>query len=411
MRNVVIILLAFVIGVNCFSQTKQPVKQKLNYLGNLIYLDENSDFHQNSFVLGWHWYSGYKMSSALSVNQIHVSSEVPKYEFGPLRYLNPEIDRIAHNANMTLTTPWISSNHWVGYPVAYNIAFLYEPTYKVDLSKPAESFVPRQYDTTRYAFGFGTVRGFIDNTYGNENYDRLQLFNNDSIRNQVVLADPWVCNDLATIIAPNEIVNKIITNIDTIYNIYNKSIPQNYLASIENTNPKTDVSKRDQGSNQLEITPSQLHQNNLASLNPKLNFNENRLLNNPTFNQVYDTIFFIRSYDSKFRFEFKNTPSWFSNSPIVQPNRLNSFNNLSVSLSYPVYKTLILGTEFRQETFYVQYDGKDNSGQDMTFYQQPNVSTFGITLRYSPFDIGNRIKPFGQLALGGNSVGFGSWNE
>ena len=92
MRKIVIILLAFIIGVNCFSQTKQPVKQKLNYLGNLIYLDENSDFHQNSFVLGWHWYSGYKMSSALSVNQIHVNSEVPKYEFGPLRYLNPEIE-------------------------------------------------------------------------------------------------------------------------------------------------------------------------------------------------------------------------------------------------------------------------------------------------------------------------------
>lgn len=162
MRKIIIILMTLIIGVNCFSQTKQPVKQKLNYLGNLIYLDENSDFHQSSFVLGWHWYSGYKMSSALSVNQIHVNSEVPN-GLGGLRYLNPNIERIAHNANMTLTTPWISSNHWVGYPIANNIAFLYEPTYKVDLSKPAESFVPRQYDTTKYAFGFGTVRGFIDN--------------------------------------------------------------------------------------------------------------------------------------------------------------------------------------------------------------------------------------------------------
>ena len=43
MRKIVIILLALLIGVNCFSQTKQPVKQKLNYMGSLIYLDENSD--------------------------------------------------------------------------------------------------------------------------------------------------------------------------------------------------------------------------------------------------------------------------------------------------------------------------------------------------------------------------------
>ena len=223
MRKIVIILMALVIGVNCFSQTKQPVKQKLNYLGNLIYLDENSDFLQNSFVLGWHWYSGYKMSSALSVNQIHVNSEVALYQYGPLRYLNPNIDRIAHNANMTVNTPYIG-HHWHpgnGWFISNNIAFQYEPTYKVDLTKPADSFVPRQYDTTRYAFGFGTVRGLIDNTYGNENYDRLQLFNNDSIRNQVVLANPWVCNDLATIIQCDTTPQHDIKH-DIVVNIYNK---------------------------------------------------------------------------------------------------------------------------------------------------------------------------------------------
>ena len=81
MKKIVIIFLALVIGVNCFSQTKQPVKQKLNYLGNLIYLDENSDFLQNSFVLGWHWYSGYnsveKLYMAKVVRLDHRSSPYP----------------------------------------------------------------------------------------------------------------------------------------------------------------------------------------------------------------------------------------------------------------------------------------------------------------------------------------------
>jgi hypothetical protein len=85
---------------------------------------------------------------------------------------------------------------------------------------------------------------------------------------------------------------------------------------------------------------------------------------------------------------------------------MNIFNNLSVSIYYPLYKTLLIGAEYRQETFYVIYDGKDNKGKNMTYYQQPNLSTFGVSLRYSPFDLGKNFKPFGQVFLGGNIVGF-----
>jgi hypothetical protein len=119
----------------------------------------------------------------------------------------------------------------------------------------------------------------------------------------------------------------------------------------------------------------------------------------------YDTLTFYRSYDSKYRFEFKNTPSWFSSSPIVQPNRLNNFNNLSISLYYPVTKTILLGAEFRQETFYINYDDKEKSGQDFTFFMQPNISTYGLLIRYLPLDICCRIKPYGQIEIGGNSTG------
>ncbi len=202
MKKLLFLTIVLFFGYECFAQTIQPSKQKLNYFGNSIFLDEHSDFHQNNFVFSWHWFNGYKMSSALGINQIHIFSEVPLYPDGPLRFLDPDIDRIAHNTNMIVNTPYIG-HHWHpgnGWFISHNIGFMYEPTYKVDTSNPSVSFQPRKYDTTRYAFGFANVKGFIDTTFGAENYNRLQLFDNDSIRNQIVLSEPWISNGLKTIV-------------------------------------------------------------------------------------------------------------------------------------------------------------------------------------------------------------------
>jgi hypothetical protein len=119
----------------------------------------------------------------------------------------------------------------------------------------------------------------------------------------------------------------------------------------------------------------------------------------------YDTIFFIRSIDSKFRFEFKNTPSWFFNQPKLQPYEISKFNNLQISLFYPVSRGLLLGVDFRQETYYVEYDGYNSKGQLATVLQHPNFSTFSLSLRYNPFDISKKIKAFGQLTFGANTYG------
>jgi hypothetical protein len=141
---------------------------------------------------------------------------------------------------------------------------------------------------------------------------------------------------------------------------------------------------------------SQIHSNNISSSKYDTKFQF----------PLYDTCMFIRSYDTRFRFEFKNTPSWFTNTAIIQPFQLNKFNNLSVSLFYPIYKTLILGADFRQETFYLEYTGTNNQDQHLRYYQQPNLSTFGLSFRYTPFDLSEHFKPFGQLLIGANKYGF-----
>jgi hypothetical protein len=155
----------------------------------------------------------------------------------------------------------------------------------------------------------------------------------------------------------------------------------------------------------IELSQTYNNNENLLVMAQKKYSNDLNELLIPENHKLLDTIFFIRSYDSKFRFEFKNTPAWFYQFPIIQPSRQSNFNNLSMSLYYPVYKTLLLGAEFRQETFYVVYDGKDSKGNDATYYQQPNFSSLGLSLRYSHFDIGDNIKPFVQLFVGWNIAG------
>lgn len=159
-----------------------------------------------------------------------------------------------------------------------------------------------------------------------------------------------------------------------------------------------------------EISPSQvsfnIQSNNQIQNLRNIEFSDMKIKPFPDYSATkYDTLIIYRSYDSKFRFEFKNTPSWFSSSPIVQPNRLNNFNNLSISLHYPVTKSILIGAEFRQETFYINYDDKEKSGQDFTYFMQPNFSTYGLSIRYLPIDLCCRIKPYGQIEIGGNSAG------
>lgn len=120
----------------------------------------------------------------------------------------------------------------------------------------------------------------------------------------------------------------------------------------------------------------------------------------------YDTIFIIRSYDNKFRFEFKNTPSWHTNKTLVQPNEISRFNNLSITLLFPLLNGLLLGADFRQETFYLEYEGYNERGQSAFIYQQPNITTYSLAVRYSPFDISDDLRSIVQFNMGLNKYGY-----
>ncbi len=242
MRKTLLILIALIFTLNCFSQTFQPTKQMLHYDNNLMFLDTNQDFKQNKWTLGWHWDNGFKMSQALNVDEIMFRSgggnevimyrdtvdSIPRmhYYISRISYQHPDsIPRLAHNANLVIRSPYLSP-HWIlnGWNIAANATMEYEPTYHVNLSNPTANWSPRPNDTTGYAFGFGYVRGYISDSPSDLNYNRLQLFNQDSIRNQIVLKDPWVCNDLSTTIQCDTAPPFNIKSVPVIYNIYNRHV-------------------------------------------------------------------------------------------------------------------------------------------------------------------------------------------
>jgi hypothetical protein len=210
MKNMIIILMLILISItDLYCQTYEPSKIQMEYKGSNVYLDEHPDFETDEFILGWHWYSGYKMSKALKMNMIHVYSEASG------RYLNPNLDTIAHNAYMIVCVPHIG-HHWHGFPLSNSIGMQYEPTLEVDTADPFD-FSPRLGDTTRPIFGFGYIRGYIETNSNDENFNRLQLFT-DSLENGVILSEPWVNNNWVNFIEVDQ-NNKIIN--DYINNVYN----------------------------------------------------------------------------------------------------------------------------------------------------------------------------------------------
>ena len=195
-----VIFLLIIANISIFAQNFQPAQRKVNYLGNNIYLNTHTDFKQNKFTLGWHWHHGKRMSEALSVNQPHLATHLP--DNGPGTIINPNTNiKIANNSNMILYAPFLCSNIWwaEGWnkSVSDNIGVRYEPTYRVNIDDPYNTFIPRQYDTTRYAFGFANVKGEIPTNRYDPNYDRLILRkNNANVVNQIVLSEPWKSNIL-----------------------------------------------------------------------------------------------------------------------------------------------------------------------------------------------------------------------
>lgn len=106
--------------------------------------------------------------------------------------------------------------------------------------------------------------------------------------------------------------------------------------------------------------------------------------------------------------EIKGLTNWSFPSEVIHPSKYQSFNDLSLSLHYPFGSELAIGADYRRENFYQKFEFYDESKKRLyEITQQPNFNTISGSIRISPESISFwNIKPFGQLMLGINEVGY-----
>ncbi len=111
------------------------------------------------------------------------------------------------------------------------------------------------------------------------------------------------------------------------------------------------------------------------------------------------------SKKSFFEIEARGFQNWHIETETISPSKIANFNNLGISAIINIDKSLSLGFELRQETFFQKFNGVDMLGQFNLYEQQPNFTTYGMMIRYG-YNVSDYFKPIAQISIGGANVGF-----
>ncbi len=83
---------------------------------------------------------------------------------------------------------------------------------------------------------------------------------------------------------------------------------------------------------------------------------------------------------------------------------VSQFNNNAIAVMYNFNNGFSFGTELRQETFQLEFNGDDQNGINYNYTQEPNFTSLSVFGRQR-FDMSQTLDPFAQLTLGGNKIG------
>ncbi|ROL62183.1 hypothetical protein D9V86_02075 [Bacteroidetes/Chlorobi group bacterium ChocPot_Mid] len=200
--------------------------------------------------------------------------------------------------------------------------------------------------------------------------------------------------------------------------IYIKQPTENNQLTETKKNDNLETDKRDetQSETQTAVNNSQ-SENTLYKLFDKVNFGfpdynlsmmngllpMNKIANNNEFDESYPID--IRT-DLRLSLEILNMQNWFDIAPTITPKEYNKFNNTSVTLFYSLFDDFQVGVDYRRETFFQRFEGKDDKGLLNRYEQQPNFQSAGLVLRYANKDFNLwGVYPFAQVYTGGTNVG------
>lgn len=126
---------------------------------------------------------------------------------------------------------------------------------------------------------------------------------------------------------------------------------------------------------------------------PVLDFSQDKYQNNEDMNR------------SGLSLEFKGSIVNHFPEPEISPTRFSPLHNLSLGIMYDINEKFSIGIEAEQETFSLKYRGTGDDGINYTYYQQPNYTTFGLMMRYSPVKLA-AMQPYARISGGINRGGY-----
>jgi hypothetical protein len=137
------------------------------------------------------------------------------------------------------------------------------------------------------------------------------------------------------------------------------------------------------------------------------NYYSNRSFNSNDHNYIIDSpgYYSENEFLDKFSVEFSGSQYFNDIQGNFSSGRETILNNTDLAFLYDLNSQLQFGFTYTRENFYLQYSGF-NAGNLYEYEQNPNLNTFGATLRYSPnllkFGI---FEPFANLSFGANNIG------
>ncbi|MDT3737960.1 MAG: hypothetical protein RO257_00515 [Candidatus Kapabacteria bacterium] len=167
-------------------------------------------------------------------------------------------------------------------------------------------------------------------------------------------------------------------------------------------NPEENLSESPSNMNQ-EILKSEFDYKNDMSLK----INDNNLLpkNNISDVDYYPVNINDISSLNNFEINFDQSIPWHIPEDRIEPESFSKLNNLSLKAFYRLNNFLRIGASIDQSTFYTEYEGTDEGGSLYRYRMQPNLTTYSGEMILNLF-AHEKISPYFQLGIGGNTAGF-----
>lgn len=153
------------------------------------------------------------------------------------------------------------------------------------------------------------------------------------------------------------------------------------------------------------LTTYQNQSAQLESLNQELMGTREKINVNPNIssNLISSNNQVVRNASS-WSAEWKGSQTYNSNTVDFANSNVSQFNNNSLSILYNFENGFSVGSELRQETFLLEFTGKDVNNIMYLYRQEPNFTTLSLLGRYT-YDLSETFDPFAQLTFGGNKIG------